>query len=106
MSRMGAERAECPVRVVSSVDSAGTPLSLRSANCGTGLDALGPSEELVMVAPCGVLIPLVATDSGGNIYVKGSVAGPCDGLILTASQGFPSVSAEIAATFLLRDFAT
>jgi hypothetical protein len=52
-------------------------IALRAANCTTGLDTLGPNEELVMVAPAG-------------------------GLTLTASREIPRVSADIISAFSLR----
>lgn len=55
-------------------------VALRSTNCKTGLDSLGPNEELVLSAPAAQLM-------------------------LTASRDLPRASAEIPATFLLRDFA-
>lgn len=54
-------------------------VALRATNCGTGLDALGPTEELVMAAPSG-------------------------GMILYATPDEPRVFGQIEATFLLRDF--
>lgn len=52
--------------------------ALRRAHC-TGLDVLGPNEELVLAAPV-------------------------DGLLLHATPQEPKVSADVIASFLIRDF--
>jgi hypothetical protein len=81
-------------------------LAMRPTNFSAGLDAVGPGEELLMVASSCEPEPNAVTDTAGNTYIREWVSSAGAGLILTAQPGSTRVTAEIKARFLLRDCAT